>query len=218
MKPAEINSKNILIPHAEIMLAGNLAIPLNSTQLVLFVHGSGSSHLSPRNQYVAEILNKHNIATLLFDLLTLEEEATDSITGQLRFNLEFLASRLLIAMHWVLEQPQLSAMHIGYFGASTGGGAALIAAAKEPTLVKAVVSRGGRPDLADEFLHLVKAPTLLIVGGNDLPVIKMNQSAFDKLSCTKKLEIVAGATHLFEEPGKLEQVAHLATSWFLHNL
>lgn len=218
MNQQEIDSKTILIPHQEIMLTGNLAIPINSTQLVLFVHGSGSSHLSPRNQYVAEILNKNNIATLLFDLLTPEEEAADLTIGQFRFNLEFLAARLLIAMHWVLKQPRLSAMNIGYFGASTGGGAALIAAAKEPNLVKAVVSRGGRPDLADEFLHLVKAPTLLIVGGHDLPVIKMNQTAFNKLLCIKKLEIVAGATHLFEEPGKLEQVAHLATSWFLHNL
>ncbi len=196
-------------------LAGNLSIPENATALVLFVHGSGSSRHSPRNQFVARTLNNAGLATLLFDLLTPEEEAIDARTAELRFNIKLLAERLVHATNWAKQQQQTRDLRIGYFGSSTGGGAALVAAAEGPQDVGAVVSRGGRPDLAGEALPKVQVPTLLIVGGDDDIVIELNEQARDRMRCEVKLEIVAGATHLFEEPGALEQVAKLASDWFL---
>src|SRR6266516_5226672 len=191
-------------------LAGNLNVPENATALVLFVHGSGSSRHSPRNQFVAQTLNNAGLATLLFDLLTQQEEAIDMRTREHRFNIALLAERLVHATKWAKQQEQTRDLRAGYFGASTGGGAALVAAAELPQDVGAVVSRGGRPDLAGAALRRVKAPTLLIVGGLDYPVIEMNQEAYDLIHAPKHLEIVPGATHLFEEPGTLEVVARLA--------
>lgn len=204
----------VIIPSGKVHLDGIMHVPKDAIGLVLFVHGSGSSRFSKRNQFVASILNKAKIATLLFDLLTPEEEKIDSVTAELRFDIPFLASRLISATDWVVEQPISHHLPLGYFGASTGGGAALVAAAQKKELIKAVVSRGGRPDLAGAALEQVLAPTLLIVGGDDHPVIQMNQDALKKLIGIKKLEIVPGATHLFEEPGTLDQVAELAVAWF----
>jgi len=195
-----------------------LYIPKNAHGLVLFVHGSGSSRFSTRNQYVAKMLNEANLATLLFDLLTPEEDLIDAQTSELRFNIELLSSRLMDVTDWCVKELSNFRFSIGYFGASTGGGAALVAASQESSVIKAVVSRGGRPDLAGQFLSLVKAPTLLIVGGNDGPVIKMNQDAMSQMNCVTKLEIVPGATHLFEEPGALDEVGHLTEAWFLKYL
>ena len=196
-------------------LDGTLAIPPGATGIVLFAHGSGSSRHSSRNRYVAQVLQSRKIATLLFDLLTRDEEAVDQFTGELRFNIPFLAERLVDATQWVLRRSDIGSFQIGYFGASTGAGAALIAAARLPQIVAAVVSRGGRPDLAGEALRTVKAATLLIVGGDDEPVISMNRKALRNLGCQEKeLVIVPGATHLFEEKGKLEEVARLAADWF----
>ena len=188
-------------------LDGNLNIPEGATALVLFAHGSGSSRHSPRNQFVARTLNNAGLATLLFDLLTPEEEAIDLRTGEHRFNIGLLAERLVHATKWAKQQEQTRDLPIGYFGSSTGGGAALVAAAEIPQNVGAVVSRGGRPDLAGEALPKVQAPTLLIVGGNDDIVIELNELARDRMRCEVKLEIVPGATHLFEEPGALRTVA-----------
>lgn len=202
------------IPSKDIYLDGSLYLPQNAHGLILFVHGSGSSRFSIRNQYVATMLNKVNLATLLFDLLTPEEDVIDTQTSKLRFNIELLSSRLIDVTHWCNNELATQHFSIGYFGASTGGGAALVAAAQEASVIKAVVSRGGRPDLAGECLALVKAPTLLIVGSNDEPVIRMNQDAMSQMHCVKKLEIVPGATHLFEEPGTLDTVGHLAKAWF----
>ena len=207
----------VIIPSGKVHLDGVLHIPANATGLVLFVHGSGSSRFSARNQYVARILNQANLATLLFDLLTPEEDVIDSKTAELRFDIEFLASRLIDTTDWCVKQLVTHKMVFGYFGASTGGGAAIVAAAKE-SKVKAIVSRGGRPDLANEFLSQVQAPTLLIVGGDDEPVIAMNEEALSKMNCVKALKIIPGATHLFEEPGALEQVANLSKEWFLRYL
>lgn len=209
---------SITIPSGNVTLDGIVHIPKVARGLVLFVHGSGSSRLSVRNQYVANVLNNANLATVLFDLFTPDEDAIDNRTRQFRFDIEFLASRLLDSTHWCLKQPQLSALPIGYFGASTGGGAALVAAALKPDLVYAVVSRGGRPDLAGESLAHVQAPTLLIVGGYDEAVIQMNKEAMSELNCIKKIEIVPGATHLFEEPGTLNMAAELAKNWFVKYL
>lgn len=181
---------------------------------MLFAHGSGSSRFSPRNQYVANILQKGNFATLLMDLLTKEEEKIDATTGYLRFDIEMLASRLSLAAEWVKTYLTTANLPIGLFGASTGAGAALIVAAKKPTDIHAVVSRGGRPDLAMKYLSRVIAPTLLIVGGNDRQVIELNQEAMTRLPAVKKLDIIPGATHLFEEPGALPEVARLAALWF----
>src|SRR5437773_1328847 len=197
------------------ILFGNLTIPNNAAGLVLFAHGSGSSRHSPRNQFVAGSLNNAGLATLLFDLLTPEEETIDLRTREHRFNIGLLAERLVHATKWAKQQEQTRDLRIGYFGSSTGGGAALVAAAEVPEDVGAVVSRGGRPDLADEALAKVQAATLLIVGGNDDVVIELNEQARDRMRCEVKLEIVPGATHLFEEPGALEQVAKLASDWFL---
>jgi len=203
------------IPAGRATLDGNLSIPENATALVLFVHGSGSSRHSPRNQFVARTLNNAGLGTLLFDLLTPEEEAIDARTAELRFNIGLLAERLVHATKWAKQQEQTRDLRIGYFGSSTGGAAALVAAAEVQQDVRAVVSRGGRPDLAGEALPKVRAPTLLIVGGNDDVVIELNEQARDRMRCEVKLEIVPGATHLFEEPGALETVAKLASDWFL---
>jgi dienelactone hydrolase len=197
-----------------VVLEGSLAIPEGAKGVVLFAHGSGSSRFSPRNRAVASTLNDSSIGTLLIDLLTAEEEAIDRVTAHLRFDIELLAQRLIGATDWLIQAPETRALRIGYFGASTGAAAALMAAVERPKAVGAIVSRGGRPDLAGAALSHVQAPTLLIVGGNDLPVIEMNRAALAELRCEKRLEIVHGATHLFEEPGTLEQVADLARNWF----
>jgi len=209
-----VQTTPVTVEIGSIHLFGDLAMPPEATGLVLFAHGSGSSRHSPRNQAVAQSLNAAGLATLLFDLLTAEEEVIDLITRQLRFNIELLAKRLVAATDWVARQPATATLHIGYFGSSTGAAAALIAAAKRPDLVQAVVSRGGRPDLAMRVLPLVLAPTLLIVGGHDQPVIAMNKEALAQLNSVATLEIVPGATHLFEEPGTLDTVAELASDWF----
>jgi dienelactone hydrolase len=201
-----------------IRLAGDLTVPERAGGVVLFAHGSGSSRFSPRNRFVAEELQEAGLGTLLIDLLTLEEESEDRLTGHLRFDIELLASRLAGATDWLGNEPATRGLRIGYFGASTGGGAALVAAARRPELVGAVVSRGGRPDLAGEALGAVQCPTLLIVGSNDTPVIRMNRDAMARMTAPVKLEIVRGATHLFEEPGTLEEVARLAQEWFQKHL
>jgi putative phosphoribosyl transferase len=195
-------------------LLGDLVVPEDATRMVLFAHGSGSGRHSPRNRYVANVLQQGGLATLLLDLLTAGEEQVDLNTGDLRFNIDFLAGRLLEATDWLRREPATRGLSIGYFGASTGAGAALVAAAKRPSLVQAVVSRGGRPDLAGSALTRVQAPTLLIVGGNDHPVVELNRQALSELRCEKHLAIVPGASHLFEEPGTLEQAAALARDWF----
>jgi putative phosphoribosyl transferase len=200
------------------VLPGNLNIPKDATALVLFAHGSGSSRHSPRNQFVARTLNEAGLATLLFDLLTPEEEAIDMRTRENRFNIRLLAERLVHATKWAKQQEQTSNLRTGYFGSSTGGAAALVAAVDAPQHAGAVVSRGGRPDLADKALPKVQAPTLLIVGGNDDIVIELNEQARDRMRCEVKLEIIPGATHLFEEPGALEKVAQLASDWFAKHI
>jgi putative phosphoribosyl transferase len=201
-----------------VVLEGDLAIPDDAQGIVLFAHGSGSSRHSPRNRVVARVLTEGGLATLLLDLLTPEEEAIDRHTAHLRFDIGLLAERLVTATRWLEQQPTTHTLRVGYFGASTGGGAALVAAAMLPEVVGAVVSRGGRPDLAGAALVSVRAPTLLIVGGNDAPVLTLNRQAFAQLRGEKRVEIVPGATHLFEEPGTLEAVAHLARQWFLQYL
>ncbi len=206
------------IPLGPIILEGDLSTPDGATGIVVFAHGSGSSRHSPRNRFVAQHLQERGLATLLFDLLTPEEEEIDAVTAHLRFDIEMLATRLVAATAWLLQQPATKNLRIGYFGASTGAAAALIAAARKPEAVMSVVSRGGRPDLAKESLANVKAPTLLIVGGRDTPVIEMNRWALDRLNVQKEMKIVPGATHLFEEPGKLEEVAAIAGEWFTESL
>jgi putative phosphoribosyl transferase len=201
-----------------IRLAGDLVIPRNARGIVLFAHGSGSSRRSPRNRYVAEQLQSAGLATLLFDLLTTEEEAADYYTGHYRFNIRLLGERLGHAVKWVSEFPETRLLTVGCFGASTGAAAALVAAAEYPDIVHAVVSRGGRPDMAEERLARVEAPTLLIVGSLDQVVIELNREACRQLRCEKELRLVKGATHLFEEPGALEQVAVMAADWFRHHL
>jgi putative phosphoribosyl transferase len=195
-------------------LEGNLLMPPQAKGIVLFAHGSGSSRFSSRNRFVAEALRDGGLGTLLIDLLTAEEERVDDVTAELRFDIAMLARRLSGTVDWMRRQPSIATANIGLFGASTGGGAALVAAAQKPDDIHAVVSRGGRPDLADAALPHVQAPTLLIVGGDDVPVIGMNRLAFARLHCEKKMEIVPGASHLFEEPGTLERVAELARDWF----
>src|SRR6266508_1039741 len=204
----------VQIPAGHAILSGNLTIPEDAVALVLFAHGSGSSRHSPRNQFIARTLNRAGLGTLLFDLLTPEEEALDIHTREHRFNISLLAERLVHATRWTRQQKETRDLHIGYFGSSTGGAAALVAAAELPEEAGAVVSRGGRPDLAGVALPSVKAPTLLIVGGNDDIVIELNEMARDQMRCEVKLEILPGATHLFEEPGALEKVANLASDWF----
>ncbi|MBW8782441.1 MAG: dienelactone hydrolase family protein [Verrucomicrobia bacterium] len=202
----------------EVTLAGDLIVPAHAEGLVIFAHGSGSSRHSPRNQAVARTIQDAGIATLLFDLLTGDEEEADADTGHLRFNIGLLALRLVHATRWVNSQARLRHLGLGYFGASTGGAAALMAAAELGALVQAVVSRGGRPDLAADFLPRVTSPTLLIVGEHDKDVAMLNADAYARLSCKKQLVTVPRATHLFEEPGALEKVAALAAAWFQHNL
>lgn len=212
-KKSAINS--VSITSGSKVLEGNLSVPDKASGIVLFVHGSGSSRFSPRNKYVAQTLQDGNIATLLFDLLTKEEEHEDMWTGHLRFDIKLLANRLKDATKWIKENPSSRNLNIGYFGASTGAAAALVAAA-DNNIVKAIVSRGGRPDLANDALFKVKAPTLLLVGEKDIEVIKLNKDAFENLEEVKdkKLIIVPNATHLFEEPGTLEEVSNLALQWF----
>jgi pimeloyl-ACP methyl ester carboxylesterase len=201
-----------------VTLEGDLQIPEGAVGVVLFAHGSGSSRHSTRNRYVAGQLQSAGLATLLIDLLTLEEEAVDQHTAHLRFDIPLLAERLVAATRWLGEDPSTRSLSVGYFGASTGAAAALVAAATIPERVGAVVSRGGRPDLADEALPRVTAPTLLIVGGRDLAVLDLNRIAMARMTAVTRLEIVPGATHLFEEAGTLEIVAHLARDWFLRYL
>lgn len=211
-------ARTVEIPAGDIQLDGDMIIPVGAPGIVLFAHGSGSSRHSPRNQFVAHLIRKGGIGTLLFDLLSREEESVDIYTRHLRFDIGLLAGRLMDAVIWLWQESETRDLQVGFFGASTGGGAALVAAAQLGPEVKAVVSRGGRPDLAGEFLPQVTAPTLLMVGEHDETVIEMNEAAFGKLTCEKELKIVPGATHLFEEPGTLEKVARLATSWFQQHL
>ena len=207
------------VPIGEARLHGNLGLPAEARGIVLFAHGSGSSRYSPRNQYVARALEQRHLATLLIDLLTPEEEVIDDRTAQLRFDIPMLAGRLVTIVEWLRRRTETAALPIGLFGASTGGGAALIAAADRPHEIAAVVSRGGRPDLAGPSLAKVTTPTLLIVGGLDTPVIEMNRDAMRQMRSSEvKLEIVPGATHLFEQPGTLERVAELAGDWFARHL
>jgi len=211
--PVEVTASGVL-------LEGTLGIPDNAQGIILFAHGSGSSRHSPRNQRVAEALRQAGLGTLLIDLLTLEEEALDAESMHLRFDIDLLANRLVGATDWLVHGRETADLPIGYFGASTGGGAALVAAARRPDRVGAVVSRGGRPDLAGPNLPHVKAPTLLLVGGNDIPVIELNRRALERIPPTteKRLVIIPGASHLFEEPGTLDEVARQAANWFTQHL
>jgi pimeloyl-ACP methyl ester carboxylesterase len=218
MKHSPSQAELVRIQAGAVTLEGDLQVPDQATGLVLFAHGSGSSRHSPRNRFVAHELQAAGLATLLLDLLTPEEEAVDQHTGHLRFDIGLLAERLVAATQWAAVDLATRSLPIGYFGASTGAAAALVAAAVEPEKVHAVVSRGGRPDLAGEALPLVRAPTLLIVGGRDLTVLELNRAAMARMRTETRLEIVPGATHLFEEPGALEVVARLARDWFLQHL
>ncbi|HEY3114669.1 MAG TPA: alpha/beta family hydrolase [Gemmatimonadaceae bacterium] len=214
----DVDERNVLIDAEGVALHGDLAVPHGAQGLVMFAHGSGSSRHSSRNRYVAEELRHRNLGTLLLDLLTPAEEQVDMHTRHIRFDIGLLAERLIGAMRWLDTQDDTRGLGVGLFGASTGGGAALVAAARRPDRVDAVVSRGGRPDLAAEELPHVRAPTLLIVGGRDSVVIDLNKQAMRQMKAPVRLEIVPGATHLFEEPGTLAQVAHLAREWFVRYL
>jgi len=214
----ELRTNEVIVRLEETELRANLDVPENARGIVAFAHGSGSSRFSPRNRAVAKTLNGGGLATLLMDLLTSEEQRVDERTGHLRFDIPLLARRMSGAVDWLRAQENLSSLKIGLFGASTGAAAALVSAAERPDSVAAVVSRGGRPDLAGEYLPLVKAPVLLIVGGYDRPVIEMNKEAQTELQCENEMIIIPGATHLFEEPGKLEQVADIAKNWFQRHL
>jgi putative phosphoribosyl transferase len=209
-----VDERLVRVTTGAVKLDGNLNLPEDSRAVVLFAHGSGSSRHSSRNRYVARLLNGAKLATLLIDLLTPEEETIDARTAHLRFDIDLLAERLMHATDWLTHYPDTRDLPIGYFGASTGAAAALVAAAERPDRVGAIVSRGGRPDLAGPALSRVRAPTLLIVGGNDVQVIALNRAALAQLRCVKQLVIVPGATHLFEEPGTLDEVARLARDWF----
>lgn len=214
-----ITERAVQVTAGAAQLEGNLSLPQPARGIVLFAHGSGSGRHSPRNRFVAGALQEAGLATLLLDLLTLEEEQVDMHTAQLRFDIPLLAERLVGAAHWLMRARETQDLRIGLFGASTGAGAALVAAAQLPDLIAAVVSRGGRPDLAGSALPQVRAPTLLIIGGDDTPVIPLNRAAFDQLgTAAKQLVIVPGAGHLFEEPGTLEEVARLALDWFVRYL
>jgi alpha-beta hydrolase superfamily lysophospholipase len=199
-------------------MAGELTVPRRAQGVVVFAHGSGSSRFSPRNRYVASVLQHAGLGTLLLDLLTADEALADAKTGSFRFDIDLLAKRLMTTTTWLIKQPDTARLPIGYFGASTGAAAALVAAAAPPTRIQAVVSRGGRPDLAWSALPSVEAPTLLIVGGDDPTVLTLNRQALARLRCPKRLDIIPGASHLFEEPGALEQVARLAADWFREHL
>ena len=213
---AKSDAQEVRIRSGEVTLTGDLDVPRDAAGVVLFAHGSGSSRHSRRNQFVAQTIRNAGLGTLLFDLLTPDEEAVDTQTRHLRFDIGLLAERLVNATYWL--KGKFDHVRAGYFGASTGAAAALVAAAELGQIIGAVVSRGGRPDLAADSLPLVKAPTLLIVGELDSPVIEMNRHAYARLSCEKEIEIVSGATHLFEEPGTLDQVAQLAANWFQKHL
>lgn len=208
----------VRFPASGVMLEGDLNVPAGARGIVLFVHGSGSSRHSPRNKSVASVIRQKRLGTFLFDLLTREEEAVDIYTRHLRFDINLLAKRLMAATEWIAGIDEFRELRIGFFGSSTGGGAALVAAAELGEKVSAVVSRGGRPDLAGEALPEVVASTLLIVGERDEPVIEMNEWAYERLRCEKELKIVPQATHLFEEPGALEEAARLAAEWFARYL
>lgn len=211
-------SRSVEIPIQGGHLEGELKIPANSPGIVLFAHGSGSSRHSPRNQYVARIIRQAGVGTMLFDLLTGPEEREDDVTAALRFDIPFLVERLIAATEWVAHESDLERLKLGYFGSSTGGAAALVAAATLGNKINAVVSRGGRPDLAGVALPKVTSPTLLIVGGDDYQVLALNEHAFARLKCEKELKVIPNATHLFEEPGALEEVARLAAQWLDRNL
>jgi dienelactone hydrolase len=215
---SEYKISEVQIQVGRAVLSGILTLPEKAAAVVLFAHGSGSSRHSPRNQFVARTLNDAGLATLLFDLLTQDEEAIDIRSREHRFNIGFLAERLVHATRWAKQQDQTRDLRVGYFGSSTGGGAALVAAAELPEDIGAVVSRGGRPDLAADALPKVQVPALLIVGGKDDIVIELNEMARDQMRCQVKLEIVPGATHLFEEPGALGKVARLASDWFVKHI
>ena len=206
--------ESVVISVGQARLGADLRLPADAVCIVVFAHGSGSSRFSTRNRAVAEHLNRHGIATLLLDLLTGEEEKVDEYSREFRFDIPRLAERVAAAAGWVRHHKYLQSLPVGCFGASTGAAAALIAAAEHPDIVRAVVSRGGRPDLAGRALQRVQAPTLLLVGSNDEPVITLNEEAMRQMACEVRLEIVPGATHLFEEPGTLERVMELATEWF----
>lgn len=208
----------VRVVSGNVTLDADLCVPPGAIGLVAFAHGSGSNRHSPRNRYVAQAMREAKLATLLVSLLTVEEEAEDMITGKLRFDVALLGERLVGIADWLRRNEEACELRLGLFGASTGAAGALIAAAERPDAVAAVVSRGGRPDLAGPVLDRVRAPTLLIVGGNDYPVIDMNRKAFAALESEKEMVIVAGATHLFEEPGTLEQVAALAAEWFVKHI
>jgi putative phosphoribosyl transferase len=210
--------RDVRVPAGTVTLEGHLVIPEGAPGIVLFAHGSGSSRFSPRNRFVAHELQGAGLATLLIDLLTRSEEEVDRLTRELRFDIGLLAGRVVALVDWLREEEDTRDLSVGLFGSSTGAAAALIAAAQRPAAVSAVVSRGGRPDLAGEELPAVRAPTLLIVGGLDETVIELNREARARLRCPSQLEIVPGATHLFEEPGKLEAVAQLARDWFVEHL
>jgi putative phosphoribosyl transferase len=216
--PDSAVERSVLIGAGGVELEGDLAIPPGARGVVMFAHGSGSSRHSSRNRFVAELLRRGALGTLLLDLLTTREEQVDVHTRHLRFDIGLLADRLIGAMAWLDTQDDTRGLSVGLFGASTGGGAALVAAARRPDRVNAVVSRGGRPDLAAEELRHVRAPTLLIVGSLDTVVIEMNKQAMRRMVAPVELSIVPGATHLFEEPGTLEQVAELARDWFVRYL
>ena len=215
---AVMSGRDVMVTSESVTLRGLLGVPKSARGVVLFAHGSGSGRLSSRNNFVARSLQDAGLATLLIDLLTEDEERADAGTGHLRFDIDFLATRVTSATAWLLASPDTRSLQVGYFGASTGAAAALVAAAEMADAVGAVVSRGGRPDLAGEHLAKVQAPTLLIVGSRDVPVIPLNEDALGQLRCAKKLEIVPGASHLFEEPGTLEVVSRLASSWFARYL
>lgn len=213
--PREIEPIEVSVEAGDVTLNGSLTVPREAVGIVLFAHGSGSSRHSPRNLYVAGILHSRHIATLLFDLLTGEEEYTDRLTAEFRFDIPLLARRLVGATKWAQNNPDARGLPIAYFGASTGAAAALMAAAELDDSVKAVVSRGGRPDLAGDALEAVRVPTLLIVGQNDASVVGMNREALERIACRdSRLVVIPGATHLFEEPGALEEVARVAADWF----
>lgn len=213
-----MSGRDVAVASEGVTLRGLLGVPSGARGIVLFAHGSGSGRLSARNNFVARSLQEAGLATLLIDLLTEDEERAEAATGHLRFDIAFLAQRLVAATRWLTASTETRALEVGYFGASTGAAAALVAAAELPDNVRAVVSRGGRPDLAGDSLREVEAPTLLIVGSRDVPVIPLNKDALEKLRCEKKLEIVPGASHLFEEVGALEEVARLASAWFTSHL
>lgn len=215
---ARPKTNDVTVQAADAALEGALVLPPRAAGIVVFAHGSGSSRFSPRNHYVADVLHEGGLGTLLFDLLTASEHAIDELTRELRFDIDLLTRRLTGAIDWLVSETGTARFPIGLFGASTGAAAALRAAAARPDRVAAVVSRGGRPDLAMDALPQVRAPTLLIVGGLDGPVIGMNRAAAARLETLHRVEIVEGATHLFEEPGKLEEVAQLARDWFQQHL